>query len=498
MKDPYTLKEEFIALEPDVESLDEAAIDQCVEALRAIIALPMDHPWRRRVEVCCSVVSRSSRKARKQAKKDAARARDAETIGETGIRDLADDLVAKREHVLPASQEGYSVGELEVPRICYVCKRPFTQLHFFYDRMCPECAPEHYARRFQRADLTGRRFLLTGGRIKIGFEVGLKMLRDGAEMIVTTRFPQDAARRYAEAEDFEQWSDRLHIYGLELRHVPQLEAFCEHIAQRFDHLDGIVHNAAQTVRRPDAYYADVLTYERELAGSLPEHARAVIETFGEHRPALTAVEQSGESSEEKKPRVLEAHELLFPREIPRDESLFPAQKRDEDGLQLDLREKNSWMLKLHEVDALELVEVHLVNAVAPYILNARLKPLILRCPREDRYVVHVAAKEGQFEVNYKSYRHPHTNMAKAGLNMLTRTSAEDWARDGIYMNSADTGWVTYEQPQSIKREWLDVNNGPPLDVIDGAARVYDPIVRGVRDGDLEFGKLYVNYEVAPW
>jgi NAD(P)-dependent dehydrogenase (short-subunit alcohol dehydrogenase family) len=494
MKDPYTLKEEFIALEPDVEALGEEEIDRCLRTLRAVIALPFEHPWRRRVEVSCSVVRRSSRKARKQAKKEAARARDAEVLGETGIRELAEDLVAKREHVLPASQQDYTVGTLEKPRACYVCKEPFTELHFFYDRMCPRCAPLHYAKRFQRADLTGRRFILTGGRIKIGFEVGLKMLRDGAEMIVTTRFPQDAARRYAEAEDFHEWSDRLHIYGLELRHVPQLEAFCEHMIERFDHLDGIVHNAAQTVRRPDAYYADVLTYERELAGSLPEDVRRVIHNFAEEQKHL--LEDEPEVGE--KPRTLEAHELLFPDEIPRDEALFPSRQRDEDGLQLDLRDKNSWMLKLHEVDALELVEVHLVNAVAPYILNARLKPLILRCPREDRYVVHVAAKEGQFEVNYKSYRHPHTNMAKAGLNMLTRTSAEDWARDGIYMNSADTGWVTYEQPQHIKREWLDVNDGPPLDVIDGAARIYDPIVRGIRDEDFEFGKLYVNYEVAPW
>ncbi|MEQ1506575.1 MAG: SDR family oxidoreductase, partial [Myxococcota bacterium] len=165
----------------------------------------------------------------------------------------------------------------------------------------------------------------------------------------------------------------------------------------------------------------------------------------------------------------------------------------------DLRTVNSWRLKLAEVPTIELLEVHLVNAVAPFVLNARLKPLMARVPTRDTHIVNVSAMEGQFYRTHKSDRHPHTNMAKAALNMLTRTSAADYAEDGIHMNSVDTGWVTDEDPAGKadeKRQMHDFT--PPLDVVDGAARICDPVFDGHNTGNHVWGLFLKDYKPTDW
>ena len=124
--------------------------------------------------------------------------------------------------------------------------------------MCPPCAELNYHKRSESADLGGRVALLTGGRIKIGYQAGIKLLRAGAELVVTTRFPGDAARRYSREPDFAEWGDRLEIFGLDLRHTPSVEAFCRHLAATRDRLDFIVNNACQTVRRPPAFYQHLM------------------------------------------------------------------------------------------------------------------------------------------------------------------------------------------------------------------------------------------------
>ncbi len=159
------------------------------------------------------------------------------------------------------------------------------------------------------------------------------------------------------------------------------------------------------------------------------------------------------------------------------EALFPAGRYDEDSQQVDLRTINSWRLRLHEVETPELLEVQLVNAIAPYILNARLKPLMMKSGARDLHIVNVSAMEGQFYRTTKTDKHPHTNMAKAALNMMTRTSAPDYVRDGIHMNAVDTGWVTDEDPAVHAARKAEEGFAPPLDIIDGAARIVDPGVR---------------------
>ena len=149
--------------------------------------------------------------------------------------------------------------------------------------------------------------------------------------------------------------------------------------------------------------------------------------------------------------------------------------------------------------SVELLEVQLVNAIAPFILNARLKPLMLRTPERDKHIVNVSAMEGQFYRNFKTTRHPHTNMAKAALNMMTLTSAPDYAKDGMWMNAVDTGWVTDEDPIALSLRKQAVHDfQPPLDVVDGAARILDPLFVGLNTGTHASGKFFKDYKTAAW
>jgi NAD(P)-dependent dehydrogenase (short-subunit alcohol dehydrogenase family) len=357
---------------------------------------------------------------------------------------------------------------------CYICKQPYRQIHPFYHLLCPTCADFNYEKRHQRADLTGRTALVTGGRIKIGYQTALRLLQDGARVIVTSRFPQDAAQRFSQEPDFTAWADRLQIHGLDLRHLPAVEAFTQALLTTESSLDIIINNAAQTIKRPLAFYRELLQVEQKLSPSLQQLLP------GKSATAL---------SERLDATVLATIDLYF-----------PANQFDAEGQPIDLRPTNSWMLKLDQVDTVELLEVQLVNAIAPFLLNSKLKPLMLQSPHDRRFIINVSAMEGQFNRASKTIYHPHTNMAKAALNMMTRTSAADYAEDGIYINSVDTGWVTDENPYA-KREYLRDDRGfyPPLDIIDGMARIYDPIVQGVNVAEVPiYGQFLKDYQPHAW
>ncbi|KAF3884800.1 MULTISPECIES: SDR family NAD(P)-dependent oxidoreductase [Nostocales] len=380
--------------------------------------------------------------------------------------------------VLPNS--GAIQSKLVKPNHCYICKQPYTEIHSFYHMLCPACAELNYRKRSQQTDLTNRVALVTGGRIKIGYQIALRMLRDGARVIITTRFPRDCARRFSLEPDFTQWRSHLQIHGLDLRQIGSVEAFVGYLLDTERTLDIIINNAAQTIKRPLAFYQHLLSQENNPQEILSGEANGLITS--------------------KPDSILLETQPQYPGHLLTSNLYFPANTFDADGQQLDTRPVNSWLLKLDEVSTVEMLEVHLVNVVAPFILNSKLKSLLIKSPFQRRFIINVSAMEGQFNRLHKTKYHPHTNMAKAALNMMTRTSAQDYARDGIFMNSVDTGWITDENPYT-KKTYLQETRGfyTPLDVVDGMARIYDPIVQGIENSEEPlFGHFLKDYVPYSW
>ncbi|GAA3462391.1 SDR family NAD(P)-dependent oxidoreductase [Saccharothrix longispora] len=465
-------------------SIDPAELEIALKVLAQVDDLETEHPDAVAVRRATAGIWKSLRKRRKADRRAAVTAADRAVIEATatGSPSRIDDET--RGVLLREPDPGTKAGTLLRARSCYTCKRRYTEVDAFYHQLCPACADLNRVKRDQGADLTGKRALLTGGRAKIGMYIALRLLRDGAHTTITTRFPHDAVRRFASMPDSADWLHRLRVVGIDLRDPNQVVQLADSVAAAGP-LDILINNAAQTVRRSSNAYAPLVTAESDPlpAGPLPE-----LVTFGHttaaHPAALTG--SLGDTGPGLGATVTALALTAGSTEI------------DAGGLVPDVADVNSWVQRVEEVDPVELLEVQLCNSTAPFILISRLRRAMAASPARRKYVVNVSAMEGQFSRAYKGPGHPHTNMAKAALNMLTRTSAEEMlTTDGILMTAVDTGWITDERPHPTKLRLASEGFHAPLDLVDGAARVYDPIVRGELGEDL-YGCFLKDYEPAAW
>ena len=388
---------------------------------------------------------------------------------ETGIRHAREASIFVAPKLLSYNDLAHKEQlELETPRNCYVCKTKFTKMHHFYDTMCSDCGDFNYAKRFQTADVKGQVAVITGSRLK--------------------------------------------IHGLDLRHIPSVEIFCNFIEQKYERLDILINNAAQTVRRPAGFYTHLMENEERVINTLP---RQVQDLLQDHTNCLDELKilTSGASPNQNMPVTwhgpepgigLRASAKLSQIPYSFDNALvanevFPEGELDADLQQVDLRKTNSWRLRLGQIETTEMIEVQLVNSVAPFVLCNRLSEVMKKENTGQKHIINVSAMEGKFHRFFKEDRHPHTNMAKAALNMLTHTSSGTLAKHGIFMNAVDTGWVTDEDPAELaKKKQEQEDFQPPLDIVDGAARVMDPLFDGINTGKHWCGKFLKDYNPIPW
>lgn len=473
------------------ERIDPDDLETALRVISELDRLPVEHPDSIMLQQAAAGLYKSVKIRRRQEKRRQVLEHDAEITARTAT--AAPGRIDDETEGLPlvSTAKGATAGTLIEPRACYICKQSFRVVDAFYHQLCPDCAAFNHARRDARTDLTGKRALLTGGRAKIGMYIALRLLRDGADTTITTRFPNDAVRRFRAMEDSEEWFDRLHIVGIDLRDPGQVVDLADSVAAK-GALDILINNACQTVRRTPEAYAPLIRAELEELepGPMPD-----IETFdrhGDHQLALA----SAPSHWAPTPHAITAMALTAG--SAEFDLVDSGRAIDAGGLVPDVVDTNSWIQTVSEVDPIELLEVQLCNMTAPFILIGRLRKAMSGSPARRTYVVNVSAMEGQFSRGYKGPGHPHTNMAKAALNMLTRTSAQEMLEtDGILMTAVDTGWITDERPHPMKKRLADDGFHAPLDLVDGAARVYDPIIRGEQGEDVH-GVFLKDYKPSAW
>jgi NAD(P)-dependent dehydrogenase (short-subunit alcohol dehydrogenase family) len=439
----------------------------CMKVLTALKDDPFNNPDNQQFKTLVTAIHKKAKKEIHKTHASTQRHDDLEKLQQTTIIANAQENTTLYTHKIADTEGGYS--ELHTPRKCYVCNQPYMQLHFFYHRLCPDCAELNYGFRELKPSFAEFHVVITGGRVKIGYATTLKFLRAGANVLVSTRFPALAWEQLSKEPDFEDWKDKVTVYGLDLRNIKAVYQFIDFCKQTLPCVDILINNAAQTIKYPLDYYQPLI--EQEKRGLL---------RFD--NPKLLGNDT---------PIGLKQEQLSMP-------TLWEDIKTNRFGQPIDYREKNSWNSTLAEIGLEELLEVNFINHISPYILIAELSDLMSKSTQKQRFIINVTSSEGQFSYKNKTVFHPHTNMTKAALNMLTRTSAADYVEKQIYINSVDVGWISTGAHEEKRARLFDSLKIPPLDSVDGAMRIMHPILEILKGRRDLFGQLFKNYRVVEW
>ena len=405
---------------------------------------------------------------------------------------------------------------------CYICKEKFglDNIHPFYGNLCKKCGDYNYSFRTMKLDFSGRIAIVTGGRVKIGYYIATKLLSYGAKVLITSRFPKDALFKFQKDPEYEKWKNNLIVYPIDFRIFESTIKFVQFINDNFPHVDIIINNAAQTIRRTASYYKYLLPIETKDLNK-EDDKKIIKNDFVNLQKQLQEGEKTqnpAKSKNEIKNALIslmdnksKEYQEILPLSVIASQIRIMEEKSQPhvtvmggDGQPYDFSKgKNSWNFEFDEIPFQEFTEVQIINTWTPYYLCVKLKPLMMQSPFQDKYIVNVTSVEGIFN-HFKRSSHVHTNMAKAALNMFTRTCGSYLKDIGIYMTCVDTGWVSpmnemnslldKDKKNSYENEFVNV----PLDELDGAMRVLHPIIEGIKNKNYLFGILLKDYVKSPW
>ena len=446
-------------------NFSEMEWESCLRVLKQLKDQPFQNPDN---QLFSGLITKIHKQAKKKSKREEYLQKKAADLAVLQSSTISKNALANTTLYYDDEPVKQNFSQLQLEKNCYACNSKYSLAHSFYNRLCPTCSGLNYKNRFKEIDLTNRNVILTGGRVKIGYATALKFLRANANLTLTTRFPAIALSQLQKEKDYDQWKNNLKVYGLDLRNLKAVKNFINQYTSENKCLDILVNNAAQTIKYTDQYYLPILQSEQKLL----------------------KVYKGNPSLSMNKTDVISEKMLSDVKETKTELNRF--------GNPIDDRDKNSWNSTLEEISMTEILEVNLINQISPYLLIKELSPLMKKSTFKYKFIINVTSSEGQFSYDNKTIFHPHTNMTKAALNMLTRTSAKEYQNYNILMSAVDVGWVSTGAKEVLRKKQFEVGYIPPLDSVDGAARIMHPIIEAIENEKLIVGKLIKNYKEEIW
>ncbi|KAJ5316841.1 hypothetical protein PENANT_c016G00047 [Penicillium antarcticum] len=406
----------------------------------------------------------------------------------------------------------------DMKKRCYICRYRFTPTdsHELYPSLCRQCGMFNVGCSNlslpDKLNLNGKIALVTGGRINLGYSTALRLLRCGAKVIVSSRYPADAATRYSTEPDFAEWEKRLKVVGADFRtaydafrlvHIVKQLLFAwddESPSDTPRSLDILINNAAQTLT--DSIKAEVRAISREdnLKDDQQAQALLVESENGKYTPRVRGGQQATWI-----PRITSnnpQHQIEDAIDTP------PTNRVATKGLRTTNDEdeepsRSSWVQFLNQIPYADLISAHSVNAFVPLILCRELLPVMGILPPKTSscsrpipagYIINVSSREGILEdttiSQSKAGHHVHTNMSKAAINMITETEAQAaWKERRVAMNSVDPGYMS-AAPECVPAD------GCPIGFEDGAGRVLWPVAAGEIEGEVAWGRFLKHFRVG--